>query len=69
MAHIYSRANSVMGRNREYEHTKMPWGKYKGRWLSELPDLYLIWCVKNWKDPGTSIMFKVELARRKIKLQ
>ena len=54
--------------NREYEHTKMPWGKYKGRWLSELPDDYIIWCVRNWNDPGTSTMFKVELARRKLKI-
>jgi uncharacterized protein (DUF3820 family) len=24
-------------------HTKMPFGKYKGSYLSELPDAYLVW--------------------------
>ena len=24
-------------------HAKMPFGKYKGKYLSELPDAYLVW--------------------------
>jgi uncharacterized protein len=24
-------------------HTKMPFGKYEGRYLSELPEAYLVW--------------------------
>ncbi|HEY4788622.1 MAG TPA: DUF3820 family protein [Bacteroidales bacterium] len=24
-------------------HAKMPFGKYEGRYLSELPDAYLVW--------------------------
>jgi uncharacterized protein (DUF3820 family) len=50
----------------EYEYTKMPWGKYKGRYLREVPDDYIIWAVKNWRDQATAHMFVVELARRNI---
>jgi uncharacterized protein (DUF3820 family) len=50
----------------EYEYTKMPWGKYKGRYLREVPDDYIIWAVKNWSDTAAAHMFVVELARRNI---
>ena len=52
----------------EYEYTKMPWGKYKGKFMKEIPDDYIIWAVKNWKDEYTAQMFVVEMARRKIKI-
>ncbi len=33
--------------NHEYliklAHTKMPYGKYKGRYLIELPEYYIVW--------------------------
>jgi uncharacterized protein (DUF3820 family) len=50
----------------EYEYTRMPWGKYKGRFLREVPDDYIIWAVKNWSDEAAAHMFVVELARRNI---
>lgn len=52
----------------EYAHTKMPWGKYKGRYMKEIPDEYIIWAVKNWKDQATAHMFVVEMARRGIEI-
>lgn len=58
-----------MKRVKEYAYTKMPWGKYKGHWLKDIPDEYLLWCVENWRDQTTSEMFKTELARRKINWQ
>ena len=58
MAHIKNKS--------EYEYTKMPWGKYKGRYLKELPNNYLIWAAKNWGDECARSMFIVELTRRKL---
>ena len=52
----------------EYQYTRMPWGKYKGRYLREIPDDYIIWAVKNWSDKATAHMFVVELARRNIEI-
>ena len=50
----------------EYQFTRMPWGKYKGRYLSELPDDYIKWCVLNWSDRATVVMFVAEAQRRKL---
>jgi uncharacterized protein (DUF3820 family) len=47
----------------------MPWGKYKGRFLKEIPDEYLIWASNNWNDQGIALMFKAELAYRKVDWQ
>ena len=49
---------------REYEFTKMPYGKYKGYFLKDLPEDYLRWCVLNWSDRGMATMFATELQRR-----
>jgi uncharacterized protein (DUF3820 family) len=48
----------------EYKYTIMPWGKYRGRYLSNIPDDYLKWCILNYKDPGMCEMMAVELQRR-----
>lgn len=48
----------------EYAYTKMPWGKYKGIFIKDIPDDYLKWAVQNWSDRGVAEMFKVELLRR-----
>ncbi len=50
----------------EYAYTKMRYGKYKGRFLKEIPDDYLIWAVKNWDDLASRAMFATELTRRNI---
>ena len=53
-------------RNSEYEYTRMPWGMYRGRFLKEIPDGYLVWAANNWSDQGVALMFKAELANRKV---
>jgi len=56
-------------KNSEYSYTKMPWGKYKGRFIKEIPEEYLIWAANNWSDQGIALMFKAELAHRKVDWQ
>jgi hypothetical protein len=29
---------------------KMPYGKYKGREVEELPSSYLLWVAENWRE-------------------
>ena len=53
----------------EYELTKMPYGKYKGFFLKDLPLNYLQWCVCNFTDQGMATMFAIELQRRYPKLR
>ena len=48
----------------EYAYTKMPWGKYKGIFIKDIPVDYLKWAVMNWSDRGVAEMFKIELLRR-----
>lgn len=45
-------------------YAKMPWGKYKGKWLKEVPTDYLKWCVLNYQDRGMAQWFADELMRR-----
>lgn len=52
--------------NNEYSYTRMPWGKYKGRYLKEIPEEYLLWAANSWQDQATALMFKAELAHRKV---
>lgn len=53
----------------EYAYTKMPWGKYKGIFIKDIPDDYLKWAVQNWNDRGIAEMFKIELLRREPALR
>lgn len=48
----------------EYEYTKIPFGKYKGKYLREVPIEYVKWATKNIEDRGTATMFATELQRR-----
>lgn len=34
-------------------HTKMPFGKYEGRFLIDLPEYYLVWLKNNRLPKGT----------------
>jgi uncharacterized protein (DUF3820 family) len=54
---------------KEYEFTRMPYGKYKGFFLKDLPEDYLKWAVMNFNDQGMATMFAVELQRRNPKLR
>ena len=49
---------------KEYAYTRMPWGKYKGVYLKDIPDSYLSWAATNWNDRATATMFQIELTRR-----
>jgi uncharacterized protein (DUF3820 family) len=47
----------------------LPWGKYKGYFLKDIPTDYLKWAVMNWSDKGIAEMFATELQRREPKLK
>ena len=32
------------------QNTKMPWGKFKGIFIKELPDWYIEWASVNYED-------------------
>jgi len=53
----------------EYAYTKMPFGKYKNRYLKDIPDEYVRWAVINLEDRATAEMMSVELQRRFPKLR
>ena len=42
----------------------MPWGKFKGVFIKELPDWYIEWACVNYEDRGMQIWFKEELEYR-----
>jgi uncharacterized protein (DUF3820 family) len=48
----------------EYAHTKVPFGKYKGRFLKDIPDDYVKWALNNHSDRGICEMMAVEWQRR-----
>jgi hypothetical protein len=52
-----------------YAHTKMPFGKYRGWFLKDIPDDYIRWAVINVNDKATAEMFVIELQRRDPKLR
>jgi hypothetical protein len=50
----------------EFSYTIMPMGKFKGRFLKEIPEDYLQWAASNLNDKGLALMFRAELANRKV---
>jgi hypothetical protein len=60
---------SDMARYNDYKYTRMPWGKYKGYFLKDLPDDYIKWAVMNMDDQAMAYMFGIELQRRQPKLR
>lgn len=49
----------------DFKDTKMPFGKFKGQTLKNIPTNYLEWVVMNHSDRGICEMCSVELQRRK----
>jgi len=54
--------------------TKMPFGKYKGRYLLELPEPYLVWFSKNGFPTGKlgdqlQIMHEIKINGTEIELR
>jgi uncharacterized protein (DUF3820 family) len=56
-----------MNSYKEYEYTKLTFGKYKGWFMKDIPVDYVIWAVSNIEDLARAEMFKVELLRRRPK--
>jgi uncharacterized protein (DUF3820 family) len=50
----------------DFKETKIPFGKYKGQTLKNIPQNYLEWVVMNHSDRGICEMCSVELQRRNI---
>ena len=46
------------------QNTKMPWGKFKGVFIKELPDWYIEWASVNYLDKGMRIWFNEEMEYR-----
>lgn len=53
----------------EYAYTKMPWGKYKGYFIKDLPTDYVKWAIQNYQDQGMAQMMAIELQRRDAKFR
>lgn len=49
---------------KQNSYVKMPWGKYKGRYLKEIPDEYIRWAILKYQDQAMAQMFADEWARR-----
>ena len=52
-----------------YTHTKMPFGRYRGWYLKDIPDDYIKWAVLNISDRASADMFSIEYQRRHAKLR
>lgn len=46
----------------------MPWGKYKGIYIKDLPTTYVTWAVLNYTDRAVATWFAEELVYREPKL-
>jgi hypothetical protein len=53
----------------EYATTRMPFGRYRGYFIKDVPEDYLKWAVMNIKDQARATMFAIELQRRNPKLR
>jgi hypothetical protein len=42
----------------------MPWGKFKGIYLKDVPTDYIKWAVTNYKDNALATWFAEELQHR-----
>lgn len=58
-----------MEKYKQYEYTKMPWGKYRGYYVKDIPTDYVKWAVLNYTDRGMAEMMSLELQRREPKLR
>jgi uncharacterized protein (DUF3820 family) len=47
----------------------MPFGKYRGFFIKDIPESYVKWAVINLTDRGLATMFAIELQRRYPRLR
>jgi len=53
---------------RSDQYMKMPWGKYRGFYLKDVPTDYLKWIVLNYQnEQGLQLVCGQEVLRRKQK--
>jgi uncharacterized protein (DUF3820 family) len=48
---------------------KMPWGKFQGFFIKDIPQSYLEWCIKTFDDKAMAGFLVDEYSRRKRKKQ
>jgi len=48
----------------DYEYTIIHFGKYKGKYMRDVPDNYIVWAIQNIDDVGIATMFSIEYQRR-----
>jgi uncharacterized protein (DUF3820 family) len=53
-----------MKRYNEYMYTKLNFGKYKGYFVKDIPETYLVWAIQNINDVGIATMLSIEYQRR-----
>ena len=58
-----------MEKYNEYRLTKMPWGKYRGYYIKDIPTDYVKSTIQNYTDLGMATMMSTELQRREPKLR
>jgi hypothetical protein len=60
-----ARKDDLIGEIRkESQYTKIPFGKYKGYYIKDVPIGYLDWASDNLSDEGLRWMCKIERERR-----
>jgi uncharacterized protein (DUF3820 family) len=53
----------------DFEYTIVHFGKYKGKFLKEVPTDYIKWVISNHADTAVATMFSIELQRRDKKFR
>ena len=53
-----------MKRYNDFEYSTMSFGKYKGKYLKDVPTDYIKWLVTNIEDEVQAMTYMVELQRR-----
>jgi hypothetical protein len=53
----------------QYAHSRMPFGKFKGYYIKDIPRDYIEWAVMNITDRASAEMFAIELQRRNPQLR
>jgi uncharacterized protein (DUF3820 family) len=64
--------NDLIRHNRtetDPRYRRMPYGKYRGFFMKDVPVAYLKWCVMTFTDLAMATFLKDELIRREPKLK
>jgi hypothetical protein len=64
--------NDLLKHNRQERdprYSRMPYGKYRGFFMKDVPVAYLKWCVMTFEDSAMATFLKDELVRREPALK